>query len=272
MAQTATQPSSVTDHREVLQLSLQPTMSATLYELTASAARMCLPAPTPDAAPEGWIDLFDQWQTLAGAALGGLMGVAGAWVVAASQRTREQRIAAGMVIHDLRQLDEARNGSERAFALMPPPPATMPLRRAHFEDVRVISTIEWLAGHRPALLALHTPMIAQLSDIDARLSSHLFQCEKVHREFEAAIATVGKNEDIDAPRIYLDWRRCSVHAGLAAYFLERLVLSPWPRWTQCCRMKFWPGKLDRESQGALCGELPPPRQYEPQPSRPSGDS
>jgi hypothetical protein len=115
-------------------------------------------------------------------------------------------------------------------------------------------------------------MIAQLSDIDARLSSHLFQCEKVHREFEAAIATVGKNEDIDAPRIYLDWRRCSVHAGLAAYFLERLVLSPWPRWKQRCRMKFWPGKLDRESQGALCGELPPPRQYEPQPSRPSGDS
>jgi hypothetical protein len=63
-------------------------MSALLYELTASAAQLC--APVPAAAAGGWTDLLDHWQTLVGSAVGGLLGVAGAMIVARTQRRREQ--------------------------------------------------------------------------------------------------------------------------------------------------------------------------------------
>ncbi len=38
------------------------------------------------------------------------------------------------------------------------------------------------------MLALHSPVIGQLFDADARLYSHIFQCEMVHRAFEEGIA------------------------------------------------------------------------------------
>ncbi|MBN3831921.1 hypothetical protein [Burkholderia sp. Ac-20344] len=75
-----------------------------LYQLTATAAQMCLPVPTAAAAPDGWLDLLDHWQTLIGATAGGLLGVAGAWIVAGSARRRERRVAAGMVLPDLQRL------------------------------------------------------------------------------------------------------------------------------------------------------------------------
>ncbi|MEX3555536.1 MAG: hypothetical protein VB131_02540 [Burkholderia gladioli] len=77
-------------------------MSAMLYELTASAAQMCTPVPA--AAAGGWVDWVDHWQTLGGNIVGGVMGIAGALVVATRVNGREQWIAAGMVRPDLHQL------------------------------------------------------------------------------------------------------------------------------------------------------------------------
>lgn len=74
-------------------------MTASLYQLTATAAQMCQAGPA--AAPHGFLDLLDHWQTLIGATAGGLLGVAGAWIVAGSARRRERRVAAGMVLPDL---------------------------------------------------------------------------------------------------------------------------------------------------------------------------
>ncbi|WP_244139233.1 hypothetical protein [Burkholderia sp. BCC1630] len=58
-----------------------------LYQLTATAAQTCMPVPVPAAAPDGFLDLLDHWQTLVGATAGGLLGVAGAWIVAGSARS-----------------------------------------------------------------------------------------------------------------------------------------------------------------------------------------
>lgn len=42
-------------------------MTAALYQLTATAAQICLPVPVAASAPDGWLDLVDHWQTLIGA-------------------------------------------------------------------------------------------------------------------------------------------------------------------------------------------------------------
>lgn len=94
-------------------------MTATLYQLTATAAQMCLPVPIPAAALDGLLDLLDHWQTLIGATTGGLLGVAGAWIVAVSARSRERRVAAGMILPDLQQLVAAGASLEQALDGIP---------------------------------------------------------------------------------------------------------------------------------------------------------
>lgn len=212
-------------------------MSALLYELTAHAARMCLPVPA--AAPGGWLEALirhiDHWQTLGGNIVGGAMGIVGALIVAVQLRRREQRIAAGMVLPDLQQLDAA--GRSLLHRLGPPPDAAVPEQaHAFFAASRVVDTLRLLAERRPKLFALHTPAIGQLSDLDARLYSHLFQCQMIHRQFEDAMESLKsvpsepKSLELRHQRICSDWALCVEHAALARFWLEHLVFSPWPRW------------------------------------------
>ncbi|WP_186117775.1 hypothetical protein [Burkholderia gladioli] len=246
-------------------------MTATLYQLTATAAQMCLPVPVPAAAPDGWLDLLDHWQTLIGATAGGLLGVAGAWIVARSARSRERRVAAGMVLPDLQQLTAAGEGVEQAVDRTPTIAAYGPERQAAHRATLVVAKLEW---RRPSLFALHTPAIGQLSDIDARLYSHLFQCQMVHRAFEeklvvrrtayeprpgTELAGMARFTDTGTPdeHIYADWLRCVEHATLASYFLDRLVFSRWPRWMARRRMQFLPNDLDQRSAALIhTGTLP----------------
>ncbi|MFM0732726.1 hypothetical protein PQQ52_19795 [Paraburkholderia sediminicola] len=249
-------------------------MSAMLYELTAHAARICLPVPVPAAAPGGWLEPLirhiDHWQTLAGNGIGGLMGIAGALIVAVMVRSREQRIAAGMVLPDVQQLAAAGGGMAHWLGSQPN------LADAYRHNAAINRLRE---SRRPLMLALHGPVIGQLSDIDARLYSHLFQCEMVHRAFEDGIAAQQAtfaallNAPFDqspkvtrtAPgdlQLFDDWLLCVEHATLAAYFLDRFVFSRWPRWVHRLRMKLHPNALDRRSARLITtGELlvqPPP--------------
>ncbi|CAM2198401.1 conserved protein of unknown function (plasmid) [Paraburkholderia kururiensis] len=213
-------------------------MNAMLYELTSNAALMC--APVPAAAAGGWID---KWQTLLGAGVGGVLGVAGALIVAHTQRRREQRVAASMVLPDLMQLDAA--GQSLLERLGPPPddPSMPEQARAFFLAGWVVDTLRLLAERRPKLFALHTPAIGQLSDVDARLYSHLFQCQMVHRQFEDAMESLKtvpsepKNLELRHQQLCSDWRLCVEHAALARFWLEHLVFSPWPRWIVNARLK-----------------------------------
>ncbi|MCA8082061.1 hypothetical protein [Burkholderia cepacia] len=247
------------------------TMTATLYQLTATAAQMSLPVPA--AAPAGWLDLLDHWQTLIGATTGGLLGVAGAWIVAVSARSRERRIAAGMVLPDLMQMVAAGQSLERELDRIPKIEGFDQEQQA---DARASVGIKTLDARRPRLFALHTPAIGQLSDIDARLYAHLFQCRMIHQAFEDGMearrarhhALMTRSFDPrersaippEGPpdrRLYADWRLCVEHATLANYFLDRLVFSRWPRWCQRVRMKYSPNDLDTRSAALLKpGALP----------------
>ena len=248
-------------------------MTAMLYQLTATAAQMCLSVPVAVAAPDSWLDWLDHWQTLVGATAGGLLGVAGAWIVAGSARSRERRVAAGMVLPDLQQLSAAGLSLARAAEASPQVAGVdAPLRATG----RGMFMIQKLMLQRPKLFALHTPAIGQLADIDARLYSHLFQCQMIHQRFEDAMqARRGHQEAVtealrtnQAPafkmvlseaRLYDEWRYCVEHATLATYFLDRLVLSCWPRWCHRMRMTVWPNELDRRSAALLkSGALPAP--------------
>jgi hypothetical protein len=247
-------------------------MSALLYQLTASAAHMCLPVPVPAAAPDGWLEplvrRIDHWQTLGGNIVGGAMGITGALIVAVMVRSRERRIAAGMVLPDLLRL--AATGKDVARHYSVPKPATASRQARLQEDparetARISVIVSALKMRRPPLLALHTAVLGQLTDVDTRLSNHLFQCEMAHRLFEDNIdayrspkenviaSLVAKEPDAltkrppSGPLIYADWQRAVEHATLAAYYLELLVFSSWPRWVQRLRMKRRPNELDRRS-------------------------
>ncbi|WP_244106633.1 hypothetical protein [Burkholderia anthina] len=236
-----------------------------LNELTATATQMC--SPVAAAAPVGWLDWLDHWQTLIGATAGGLLGVAGAWIVAGAARSREQRIAAGMVLPDLQQLSAAGISVARAAEASPQvADVDTPLRARGW----VMFAISKLMLQRPNLFALHTPAIGQLSDIDARLYSHLFQCQMIHRRFEDGMQARRAHQEAvtEAMRtnrtpvikvvpseagLYDEWRYCVEHATLATYFLDRLVFSRWPRWWHRMRMAVWPNELDRRSTALLKG-------------------
>jgi len=244
-----------------------------LYQLTATAAQMCLPVPTAAATPDGWLDLLDHWQTLIGATTGGLLGVAGAWIVAGAARSRERRIAAGMVLPDLQQLTAAGMSLEQAVDAIPKIEAYDPEQQAKHRASIIIGKLEL---RRPSLFALHTPAIGQLSDIDARLYSHLFQCQMIHRAFEDGMVVRRAAREMVPPAGYegmarfvgtgtpdwklnAEWQCCVEHATLATYFLDRLVFSRWPRWCHRVRMAMWPNELDRRSAALLkSGTLPAP--------------
>ncbi|MFA8361774.1 hypothetical protein ACEPT7_28280 [Burkholderia ubonensis] len=255
------------------------------YQLTATAAQMCLPVPVPTAAPDGWLDLLDHWQTLIGATTGGLLGVAGAWIVAGSARSRERRVAAGMVLPDLQQLTAAGISLVRGAEASPTVANVDPPLRV---NGRVMFVVGKLAERRPTLFALHTPAIGQLSDIDARLYSHLFQCQMIHRIFEDSMearraayegapttALEGRARFVATPtsdkQRYAEWQLCVEHATLATYFLDRFVFSRWPRWCQRLRMAVRPNDLDQRSAALLSsGTLPAvPPATNPAPAAPA---
>ncbi|WP_244118306.1 hypothetical protein [Burkholderia gladioli] len=246
-------------------------MTAMLYQVTATAAEMCMPVPA--AAQGGWPDLVDHWQTLIGAAVGGLLGVAGAWIVAGAARSRERRVAAGMVLPDLQQLTAAGQGVERGVDSDAVGDA------AHAKDRearRAAAVVEKLRRRRPNLFALHTPAIGQLSDIDPRLYSHLFQCQMTHRAFEDGMAerrvaregnSTGRDYGLarmvllgtSDKRLYDDWRLCVEHATLATYYLDRFVFSRSSRLPQLqrLRMRHFPNDMDLRSKALLeTGALP----------------
>ncbi|KOR12145.1 hypothetical protein, partial [Burkholderia cenocepacia] len=216
-------------------------MPAALYQLTATAAQMCLPVAVPAAAPDGFLDLLDHWQTLIGATAGGLLGVAGAWIVAVSARRRERRIAAGMILPDLQQLTAA------GMHLNQNADTSLDVTGADVQGsakARAAYVVGKLGQRRPKVFALHTPAIGQLSDIDERLTAHLFLCQMIHRGFEDAIevrlahiqrvteALATNRRPVMAvvsteSRIYDEWRHCVEHAMLANYFLDRFLFSRW---------------------------------------------
>jgi hypothetical protein len=258
-------------------------VSGVVYQITQSTAKLCssLPLPNPNLL-ERLARWTDHWQTLAGAVIGGLLGVVAALVVAAMAARRERRIAAGMLLPEVQQLAAAQQG---LMAFLDKWAVTDPIERQKLLSRKLVE-------EKPVITALYTPMIAQVSDIDARLYSHLFQCQMTLRSFEAALASFAENDQIfraqqktatqsahsgvpltqafheeaghteamlqyHASRAVWAWNYCTAHAEMANYFLDRLIFSHWPRPLAKLRMFLRPSDLDRRSMKFLTtGKLP----------------
>ncbi|CAE6886728.1 hypothetical protein R75471_02126 [Paraburkholderia domus] len=216
----------------------------------------------------GFIATLHDWQDLAGAIIGGLMGVTGALIVAARATRRERRIAASTVLPDVMSLRACNDQISKA-------------QKVSYLDKRGNARLvcNMLLRARPAITALHSPVITQLYDIDARVYSHLFHAHWLHEQFEPALepyrearnnarAPHPTPDDVTASETALDlevakttwvWDRCVEHATLANYYLDRFVFRPWPNWLFGLRMRFFPNDLDRRSKylletGSILGE------------------
>lgn len=176
-----------------------------------------------------------------------------------------------MVLPDLQQLTVAGMRLAHDAELSPNVENVDPPLRA---NGRIMFVVGKLAKRRPTLFALQTPAIGQLSDIDARLYSHLFQCQMIHRVFEDSMearraayegmpttALQGRARFVSTPtsdkQRYAKSQLCVEHATLATYFLDRFVFSRWPKWIHRARMKLRPNEFDKRSAALLAARALP---------------
>lgn len=219
---------------------------------------------------------LNQWQTLVGAALGGIFAVAAALIVAKMAARRERRIAAAMVLPEVQQLMAAQMGLS----------AYLDHWAVTEQPERNIAMCRQLVEKRPQVTAIYTPMLGQLSDVDARLYSHLFQCQMTHHAFERELAKFEEHDkiflerkkqhareldvnpqarqdvapdtphllamlDLHSTRALRGWTYCVEHSELANYFLDRFVFSRCPNMLHRLRMRLCPNALDQRSAKLL---------------------
>ncbi|WP_158760123.1 hypothetical protein [Paraburkholderia acidiphila] len=206
------------------------------------------------------IATLHDWQDLAGAIIGGLMGVIGALIVAGRGTRRERRIAASTVFPEIYSLRAQNDQIKEAVKV------------SHLTQVLNTRLVcDMLIRARPTIIALHGPVVTQLYDIDERLFRHIINAHRTHEVFEPALATYqqARNdarapqpspEDVSASDIKLNfcaaqakwaWERCVEHATLANYYLDCFVFSVWPNWIFRLRMRLFPNDLDRRSAHIL---------------------
>ncbi|QGZ61659.1 hypothetical protein [Paraburkholderia acidisoli] len=229
-----------------------------MFQITQAAALICSQLPIPQSFD--FIATLHDWQDLAGAVIGGLMGVTGALIVAARATRRERRIAASTVLPEVMSLRACNDEIDKAKKVS---------RRDRRGKARLVC--DMLLRARPTLTTLHSPVITQLYDIDARVYSHLFHAHWMHEQFEPALeryrearnearAPHASPDDAEAAEFKLDlqvakttwaWERSVEHATLANYYLDRFVFRRWPNWAFGLRMRYFPNDLDRRSKHLL---------------------
>ncbi|MFM0283967.1 hypothetical protein P0D75_38770 [Paraburkholderia sediminicola] len=241
---------------------------AHVVQITHTAALMCSHLPLTDGFD--LVAFLDRWQDLSGAIIGGMMGVVGALIVASRATRRERRIAASALLPELMSFRAL--GEHVAMMVAAAPPGEMQL-----------STSRKLVSRRPKAIVLHSPALNQLSDIDPRLYSHLFQCQLIHREFEDNLRHFSETDNaakapipaenvqavmarliLAAARAKAAWDFVVEHSTLAEYYLNRFIFRRWPVWAFSLRMRFFPNDFDRRSAYLLkTGDLPSDKDKKP---------
>ena len=233
-------------------------IDAHVFQITRTAALIFLHPPLT----EGFdpVAFLNQWQTLIGALVGGLMGVVGALIVAASATRRGRRIAASSVLPEVMSLQAANLAIDRAVAV-----TTL----NNIKKKQLVCNM--LLSSRPTIRFLQSQVITQLYDIDARLYSHISLCHTIHEQLEpkleqyrnersATQAAPSSAESVVSGLIPLDyraaeavlvWDLCVEHAALASYYLDRFIFRAWPIWAFRLRMRLFPNDLDRRSAHLL---------------------
>jgi len=123
---------------------------------------------------DAWIAWLSRWQELAGAALGGFLGLAAALLVARDGRMRAQRIAAAQMTADLVMVKIVCDALEERMDDLHVPPEGRPLH-----------AVELLISRgRPKLSQLFEGHLASIQLTNAPLSAHATMFAKIYRDFE----------------------------------------------------------------------------------------
>jgi hypothetical protein len=229
------------------------TTDAHIFQITHTGALMCSRLPVPNGFD--LVAFLDRWQTLMGAAVGGIMGVVGALIVASRATRRERRIAAGALLPELMSFRGAQEGLEKAA------------RERNLPKTEVPKAIcRSLLRVQPVVIVLHSPALGQLSDIDAALYAHLNHCQMIHRYFKPDLAefaqmdnaakapmpaaNIPASEELlqkKAADVVANWNLIVEHATLANYLLDRFIFRRRPAWMFKLRIRFFPIDLDKRS-------------------------
>lgn len=123
-----------------------------IFQITQAAVLMCEHLPMPYSFD--FISTLHDWQDLAGAMIGALMGVVGAVIVATRGTRRERRIAASTVFPEIYSL---RAQNDQIVAAVKVSYLTKARKKRLICDM--------LIRARPTINALHSAVVTQLYDI-----------------------------------------------------------------------------------------------------------
>lgn len=131
------------------------------------------------------IDWLFKWQTLLGAALGGLIGLLSALIVAHSQRRREELSAAMVLTGNLVKVVIA---------------SQTLLKQSEDQGIPVESRHLWLAEKlakfRPAVSPMFDASVARVMPVNGRLASHLELFRLIYSDVDAILKRIASDYEV----------------------------------------------------------------------------
>ena len=200
------------------------------------------------------VEWLFKWQTLTGAALGGITGLLSALIVAYSARRREENSAvmvlAGnlvkVVIASQTLLKESEN--ERVPA-----------------ENRHLWLAEKLAKFRPTMSPMFEASVVRVMPVNGKLACHLELFRSIYADIEVILERISGDYEVfrrtgtvprsqkemsaDAKRVTNGFDRVVQHAVCAEHLLAKLILSKTPTFNRV-RIFFW-----RTKKEYRCSEL-----------------
>jgi len=195
-----------------------------------------------------------KWQTFLGAAIGGIIGLLSALIVAHSARRREEISAAMVLVGNMVKV-------VAAFQTL--------LNKSEGEGVPADKHHRWLseklAKFRPPLSPMFEASVARIMPVSGKLASHLELFSTIYSDVEKILARIAddyesyrrtgeaprsKEEmDADADGVKRGFDTAVQHAICAEHLLSTLILSKAPTFNRI-RMFIWKTKKEHR-----CNEL-----------------
>lgn len=195
------------------------------------------------------IKFLYEWQTLAGAFIGGVIGLLAALLVARDARRREERAAAMILVADMVKVNAAWAQLEAR------------LNEANIPDGQQAQWIvDRLLGTRPKLFALFDSALFRIMPVHEHLAAHLTLFRAIYgdveerlerlREIVATFRTTGQwpippqNLSTHIHLIHTGFRRSVEHTRCARPLLETVVLGKFPTWNRI-RLRTYPNAEEK---------------------------
>jgi hypothetical protein len=201
-----------------------------------------------------------KWQTLLGAALGGLIGLLSALIVAHSQRRREEVSAAMILAGNLVKVIYAYHILLKQFED----------KRIPVED-RHLFISEQLAIFRPTFSPMFDASVARVMPVNGKLACHLELFRSIYSDVEAILQRIANDYEIfkqtgthprtkdemkfDSKRVATGFDTVVQHAICAEHLLSKLILSQTPTLNRL-RILIWRTRKERNCSELLMNGVP----------------